>query len=185
MEEIWRDIQGYEGFYQVSNMGNVKSVERLVKHFLYGERFACSQILKPAKNNRGYLCVSLWKDGKGVSKTVHRLVLNTFIPNINNKPEINHLDGNKENNVITNLEWSSISENRKHAYNNKLKLPSNEKRVIQKNLIGNVINIFNSMCEAERITGIPKEEISKVCNRYRNRKIAKGFKWEFEGDPRK
>ncbi|MBN2853476.1 MAG: HNH endonuclease, partial [Clostridia bacterium] len=102
MEEIWKDIQGYEGFYQVSNMGNVKSVERMVKHFLYGERFARSQILKPAKNNRGYLCVSLWKDGKGVSKTVHRLVLNAFNPNINNEPEINHIDGNKENNEITN-----------------------------------------------------------------------------------
>lgn len=184
MNEIWKDIQGYEGFYRVSNTGNVKSVERFIKHPLYGERIAYSRILKSAKNNRGYLCVSLWKDGKGISKTIHRLVLNAFIPNINNEPEINHIDGNKENNILTNLEWSSISNNRKHAYSNKFKLPPNEKKVIQKSINGEIIHIFNSLCEAERITGISKGEISKVCSRYRNRKIAKGFKWEFEGDPR-
>lgn len=184
MKEIWKDIIGYEGYYQASDLGNIKSLNRIVNHPLYGDMPVYSKQLKTGKNNRGYLTVSLWKDGKGKTFTVHRLVLSTFILNINNEKEINHIDGNKENNKLSNLEWLSISVNRKHAYDNKLKLPSNEKKVIQKTKNGNYIKTYNSLCEAERLTGISKSEISKVCIGYRNRKIAKGFKWEFEGDPR-
>jgi hypothetical protein len=97
-----------------------------------------SKQLKPVKNNRGYLTVALWKDGKGKSYLIHRLILEAFSFN-NNKPEINYKNGNKENNCLSNLEWSTISENRIHAYKNKLKLPSNEKYLRKVNLLKNLI----------------------------------------------
>lgn len=184
MDEIWVDIRGYEGLYQVSNMGNIKSMNRRVKHSLYGYMNIKSKRIIAAKNNRGYLTVSLWKNNKGKSFTVHRLVLSMFVDNIKNKKEINHINGNKEDNKLSNLEWSTISENRKHAYDNKFRLPPNKKSVIQKNLNGVIINTFDSICEAERNTGISKQEISKVCTGYRNRKKCGGFLWEFEGNPR-
>lgn len=108
--EIWKDIQGFEGCYQVSNLGRVKS-------------FAWSKerILKPGINSRGYLCVVLHSDGTKCTQTVHRLVLKSFIPNDRNKESINHINGIKTDNRLENLEWATLSENMKHAYDAGLK----------------------------------------------------------------
>ena len=103
-DETWRDIKGYEGLYQVSNYGRVKS---LIKGI----------ILKPKVCKTGYLCVGLWKDGKQKWMLIHRLVTQTFIPNPVNKPQVNHIDGVKSNNVVYNLEWVTSSENNQHAVN--------------------------------------------------------------------
>lgn len=100
-EEIWKDIQGYEQFYQISNFGNVKSL----RHNL---------IMKLGKAE--YLIATLCKYGKSKSFMVHRMTATAFIPNPENKPCINHLDGNKYNNKISNLEWVTYKENMKHAY---------------------------------------------------------------------
>lgn len=103
MEEIWKEIPGYEKKYKVSNLGNVYSN----KH---------KRILKPYKVRKGYLRVDLF-DSKFVRKhqKVHRLVAMAFIPNPDNKPQINHIDGNSANNCVTNLEWCTNDENQKHA----------------------------------------------------------------------
>ena len=179
MIEIWKDIKDYEGYYQVSNLGNVRSVERYVNHKLYGDMLIKSKILKFGKTNRGYLVVQLWRNNKGHSKTVHRLVLEAFIPNINNKPEINHNDGIKTNNALSNLEWSTISENRKHAYKNKLKLPKT-KPVIQYSKENIFIHEYTSLVNASKETNIDITEISTVCRKYRNRKFAGGYIWNFK-----
>lgn len=112
--EVWKDVKDYEGLYQVSNLGNVKSLERYAhtsntrynKHRLLRER-----ILKPGKNKDGYSVVVLRKDCKGKSYYIHRLVAEAFLPNPHNLPEINHKDENKENNHVDNLEWCT------HIYN--------------------------------------------------------------------
>ena len=104
-EEIWRDIEGYEGHYQVSNFGRVKSFKQKTP-----------RILKPTHDKDGYLYVGLWRENKCQNGRVHRLVAQAFIPNPEGKPVTNHKDGNPQNNHVDNLEWATISENTQHAY---------------------------------------------------------------------
>jgi hypothetical protein len=100
--EIWKQIEGYEGRYEVSNTGKVKNVETgLPKN--------------PSKKTNGYLCLRLYKDGKGKNEYVHRLVLQAF-EEINIQRQVNHINGDKADNVLSNLEWCTSSENHKHAY---------------------------------------------------------------------
>lgn len=106
MKEIWKDIPGYEGLYQVSNMGRVKS--------LNFNRSGLPRILK-TKNRQGYPRVILWKSGKRHEVCVHRLVAQAFIPNPENKPFVNHKDGNRRNNHVDNLEWCTAQENAIHS----------------------------------------------------------------------
>ena len=101
--EIWKSIKGYEGHYFVSNLGSVKTNN----HYGSGK----DAILKPAKDNKGYLRVSLTKDKILKTYKVHRLVALAFIENPNNKPYVNHIDGNRANNHVENLEWVTPSEN--------------------------------------------------------------------------
>jgi hypothetical protein len=103
MEE-WRDIKGYEGLYQVSNLGRVKSLSRTIERSKYGSIFVSEKILS-TNSTKGYLYVSLCKCGKQKRVRVHRLVAEAFIPNQDNLPEVNHKDENKENNAVSNLEW--------------------------------------------------------------------------------
>ena len=105
--EIWKDVEGYEGLYQVNQFGEVKSLPKQIGlGYITKEK-----ILKPRCNNSGYLIVNLSKDGKGLNKTVHRLVAKAFIPNPEGLPEIDHIDGDKTNNVVENLQWISHVEN--------------------------------------------------------------------------
>lgn len=120
MEEIWKDIPSLKGKYQASNLGRIRSIEHYIKSNFHN----CKQvkrkgkILKQFKGN--YYSISINENGKIKRKFVHRLVASAFIPNPRNKPCINHKDGNKYNNNIENLEWCTIQENTKHAYDNKL-----------------------------------------------------------------
>lgn len=108
MVEIWKNIIGYEGHYQVSNMGQVKSLNY--------NRTLKERILKGGKGGGGYYQVNLFKNGKIKRYYVHRLVGIAFIPNPENKPEINHIDGNKANNIVNNLEWVTSKQNTEHAF---------------------------------------------------------------------
>ena len=113
MKEIWKDIKDYEQLYVVSNTGKIKSLAR---------KNTNGGILKPSHNKDGYLQVILCKNGKTKCFKCHRLVAEQFIPNLNNKPEVNHIDGNKENNDISNLEWVTTSENVIHAFKKELRV---------------------------------------------------------------
>ena len=110
--EEWRSIPEFDG-YQVSSLGRVKSTDRFC-----GDRPGVTKgkILKPFRNKRGYLEVNLYKNSKSTAKIIHRLAAKAFISNDFNKPQVNHIDGNKLNNKISNLEWMSNSENQLHAY---------------------------------------------------------------------
>lgn len=125
MEEIWKDIKGYEGIYQVSNLGRVKALEET----WYSGRNGYIKKTKPEHimkyrlaKNTGYCLLKLTKEGKEKHVLVHRLVAETFILNPNKLPEVNHIDGNKENNCVENLEWVTAKENISHATRNKLRV---------------------------------------------------------------
>jgi hypothetical protein len=115
--EIWNDIIEYEGYYQVSNFGRVKSLSRCVEHKKYGSMTIKEKILKPLNRNKdGYMCVILKKNGTSKAMSIHRLVAIYFIPNENNLSEVNHKDGNKKNYRVDNLEWVTPKQNINHAF---------------------------------------------------------------------
>lgn len=148
--EIWKDVIGFEGIYQVSSFGRVMSIDRMTIHKTYG-----TKVFKPSKNlklqdNKGYKCIRFSFNGKGVSREVHRLVAIAFIPNPENKKCVNHIDGNPSNNHVSNLEWNTYSENNKHAYDNKLKVAKRlGENKCSKKVIDTVTGeIFTSVTEA-------------------------------------
>ena len=177
--EIWKDIICYEGIYQVSNLGRVKRIANYKNQS--GKEWASNKILKPATKNNGYMFVGLSKDGKVSHKHIYRLVAEAFIPNPLNKSTVNHKDGNKNNNTVDNLEWTTQSENNIHSIkvlkrNSKNK--SDSRPVLQFDKDGNFIKEYPSMREAQRQTGI--DAIDKVCNHYKYRKTAGGYVWEYK-----
>lgn len=115
--EQWRPIKGFEGLYEVSNKGRVRS-------FYTRE----AKVLKPSINKDGYLKAGLSKDGKMYLKSIHRLVASAFIPNIGDKPQVNHIDGDKTNNTVDNLEWVTCKENIQHAWNTGLSRMTKERK---------------------------------------------------------
>lgn len=172
--EIWKDIENYEGSYLVSNCGRIKSLKN-------GETRK-DKILKFIKNKCGYLYVNLYKNNKYKSKTIHRLVAQAFIPNLNNLPQINHIDGNKENNNISNLEWCTRSENIKHAYKNGLhKINKHNERKVKQIDVENgiILNVFDSVRQIEKILGFSSTNISKCCRKEKNHNTAYGYNWEY------
>ena len=116
MNPIWRDIEGYEGFYQVSSIGQVRSVDRVVDHKRHGKVIRKGRVLKELKNGNGYSFVTLYKNGKYKPFKVHRLVATAFGYNPHDKNQVNHESGIKTENGIWNLEFVTPSENIRHAY---------------------------------------------------------------------
>jgi len=114
--EIWKDVIGFEGLYQISNLGNVKNLSRVVNSSHNAKRTIKEKFIKPCKNRDGYLFVSLCKSNKKVNATIHRMVATSFLKNTDGKITVNHIDGNKLNNNVSNLEWNTYSENNKHAF---------------------------------------------------------------------
>ena len=176
-KEIWKPVVGYERYYEVSNKGNVRSVTRYV-FSIKGKRKTrkvCGSEKKPKINHSGYYQTTLSKQGKSETVVIHRIVAEAFIPNPCSKPQVNHIDGDKLNNCVENLEWATSFENMSHAVNvlNRLVIP-----VSQYDLEGNFIARFNSIKEAGESTGTPRCSISNVL--HGRRKKANGFKWKAE-----
>lgn len=117
MKEVWKDIPEFEGYYQVSNLGRVRSLNRIIRD---GRNKFKGSIMKLTLDKKGYLRVRFSKNNIKTSFKVHRLVARAFIPNSDNKPEVNHKDLNKANNHIYNLEWISTKENSRHYFKSEL-----------------------------------------------------------------
>lgn len=163
--EEWRDIAGYEGKYQVSNLGNVKSLQRK------------ERLLKPASNG-SYLFVVLSKGGESKMHYVHRLVAQAFIPNAMNKCDVNHLNCVKTDNRAENLEWATRRENLVHAHANGLLKPP-KRKILQFDLSGNLLREWESIAFAARSLNKVSTNIRKCCcgDRY---KTAYGYIWKYK-----
>ena len=200
MKEIWKDIKGYEGIYQVSNLGRVKSLDRIDSnnHPLKGV------ILKPYISNSGYLLVGLYKQQKRDRKLLHRLVAEAFIPNPENKPEIDHINTIKTDNTVflnedgsinyekTNLRWTTRKENinnpltktkmqinaRKPSKGKYGKKHHRSKPIIQYDKEGNFIKEWDCANDVERVLGISNKHIGSVC--LGKRKSCGGYIWKYK-----
>lgn len=182
-KEIWKDVPGYEGLYQVSSLGKVKSMARTIirsdnKPYTHPE-----MIMKHHVNHWGYHFVPL-SIHLGANKQrrwmVHRLVGMAFVPNPHNYPQINHIDGNKNNNQAENLEWCTNSMNQKHAWENGLNkyTGKNDVKVVQMDEDGNTIKVWDSMHEAER--KLPKVTIGHIWSCVNGkRKHCGGYRWRY------
>ena len=199
MEEIWKDIDGYEG-YQVSNLGRVRSLDRIDSnnHPLKGV------ILKPYISNSGYLLVGLYKQQKRDRKLLHRLVAEAFIPNPDNKSEIDHINTIKTDNTVflnedgsinyekTNLRWTTRKENinnpltktkmqinaRKPSKGKYGKKHHRSKPIIQYDKEGNFIKEWDCANDVERVLGISNKHIGSVC--LGKRKSCGGYIWKYK-----
>lgn len=170
--EIWKDIQGYEGLYQVSNLGKIKSLDRIIKaNKDGGKRLAKGELKTLQKGWHGYLWVALCKNGKSKTYSVHRLVALAFIENKENMPQVNHIDGNKENNSVGNLEWCDDAKNIRHALYNGLVKNAKSVRCIETG------EVFVSSGEAQRLLGVSGRTIRNVCSGKGS--TAGRFHWEF------
>lgn len=117
MEELWYDIKGYEDYYEITKSGNIRSKPRRVNFKINNTRFVPPKILSTRVNNRGYISTELNTNNIGKCVIIHVLIARTFIPNPENKPQVNHINGIKTDNRIENLEWCTAKENRIHAIN--------------------------------------------------------------------
>lgn len=161
VNEIWRDVKGYEGLYQVSNLGKIKSK---------------NGILHLNTNTYGYKHITLSKGNTRKTVVVHKLVATAFVANPLNKPQVNHKDGNKENNTANNLEWVTQTENNRHAINAHLRKVKKVRLVDENN---NTIKEFNNRMEINDYLGryVCQDLITRCCNN--RRKTAYGHIWRY------
>lgn len=185
MQEQWKPIEEF-GNYEVSNFGNVRSLN-------YGNTDKIKKI-KPLMDTNGYLKVNLYKNKKLYRKLIHRLVATAFIPNLDNKPQVNHIDGNKQNNAVSNLEWCTRIENIQHSWETGLRNEETKKKMSEANKGKNnpqakkirCINtgeIFDCINEAVKKYNIASSSIAKCCKGKRKTagKLPTGekMKWEY------
>ena len=185
--ENWKDIKGYEGFYYISDLGRVRSLERdvysyrgtLINHME-------EKILVPNLNNNGYSCVKLCKNGKAKKEYIHRLVATAFIPNPENKPQINHKDEVKINNVVENLEWCSAQENVNYGTRTARAVQNRRSFKLENNPRAKAVfcvelnKTFDCAKRAEQELGIWGTSIIKVCKG--KAKTTGGFHWRYAND---
>jgi hypothetical protein len=158
VEEIWKDVVGYEGLYQVSNLGAIKSISYKGKSKI--------RLMAIMVNAHGYNKASFSKEKCIKNVVIHRLVAEAFIPNNDNKPTVNHKDGNKLNNHVSNLEWATYLENNIHALSSGLRKPSDKQKQSAKDTFSKkVINIvtgeiFDSITIAGKMNNIKNKTLS-------------------------
>lgn len=184
--ETWKDIKDYKGLYQISNLGKIKKLEkRLISYYKDGriyKGYKKEKILKNRLYNNGYYGVVLSKNNKQKNIFIHRILAIYFIPNPENKLEVNHKDGNKQNNDINNLEWVTKSENQKHAFKIGLKKVSikNNYMLAQKPVYCKELNkTFKSISEASRILNLHISSISEIARKIGYRKTTGGYSFEY------
>ena len=167
MDETWKDIAGYEGLYQVSDLGRVRSL-----------KYEKVRLMKPRDNGCGYFQISFRREGKRKLFLVHRLVAEAFIPNPSNFPIVNHKDENPANNAVDNLEWCTAKYNLNYGTCRARISAKHSKAVLQYDKSGNLVKEWSSALEVQKQTGFARSNISKCCRgKY---KSAYGYVWRFK-----
>lgn len=197
MKEEWRDIPQYEGLYQVSNQGQIRSIDRIVRRNGETTKNLRGFILLPLYQKSGYMFVFLSKNGKAKRMDIHRAVELAFIPNPENKPEVNHINEDKTDNRVENLEWATIKENRNYGtriargianrnqtgekngmFGKRGSLNPNSKKVLQYDLSGQFIREYDSVKMAAEMTHSNASSIARVANGYL--KQTNSFIWRYK-----
>lgn len=186
-EELWKEVVGYEGIYEVSNLGNIKSLKRNVNTLFGKPRMQEEFILLKENLKGGYLGCNLSNNGSVKKVKIHRIVAISFIPNKENKPCVNHIDGNKKNNKLENLEWATYKENSVHASENGLsstywlgkggKGYFANKKINQYDTSMNYIKTHDSATLASKEVGVNKSGIIRAANG--KIQTSGGFKWKY------
>lgn len=184
--EVWKDIIGYEGLYQISNKGRCKSLKRTINRTIRGISSSYvveERLIKTQKGgNNDYLFYPLHKDGEVKTYLVHRLIAIHFIPNPENKEQVNHIDENVQNYDISNLEWVTPKENANHGTRNQRSLENhNYNKIVQLTLDGEYIQTFNNAKLASREVGLTDSTCIIRCCKGKQ-KQTKGYKWLYEKD---
>ena len=178
--EEWRDIIGWEGLYQVSNLGRVKSLPRLYK-YVHGEYLSKERILSPRAcgGQREYLSVALYRGKGAVQRKIHRLVAMAFISNSKGYKEVNHIDENKRNNMASNLEWCSRSYNVNYGRRIEKQSAHLQKAVLAFTRRGKFVARFKSIKDAAVWAGVDGSNVSRAIKRD---SVSGGYKWRFENE---
>ena len=178
-KEIWGDIPNYEGLYQASNSGRIKSLDKIVNDN-GGKLLVKGRILKPSIDDKGYLQIVLTKNGKRKSYKIHRLIALTFISNPNKLLEVNHKNEIKLDNRVENLEWCTHKYNCNYGTRNYRCTKHRNHKVIQFDLFGTYIKTYNSLKEAEQQTNIKYQNIYACC--INKIKQTKGYIWRYANE---
>lgn len=180
MEEIWKPIKGYENYYEVSNLGKVRGLRRLIKYKCGRPYIQEGREKVPQKRATGYLFVRLFKDGEEKAFSIHRLVAEAFIDNPNGYPVVNHKGESRTNNVVSNLEWCTHSYNSTYGNARKGCEESHRKPVIQETLDGQYVASYRSLTDAAIAVGRKdgSHNIGSVCSG--KHYSAYGYKWKFK-----
>lgn len=186
--EVWKNVVGYKGYYQVSNLGRIRTVGRVVSACYKSRQFIQGRIICPNRFPKGYLGCTLYKSGSQKLRYIHRLVAEAFIPNPQNLPQVNHKDENKSNNRVDNLEWCTQEYNTNYGtctqrISNAHKALQKGKRVVQIDKCSQIIiaTYPNSAIAMEQ-TGIDASAIKKVCLNRPKFKTAGGYIWRRADD---
>ena len=184
MLEVWKDIPNYEGLYQISNLGNVKSLCFGARNI---RKSNIVKLLHQSPNNLGYHKVQLYKDGKSKMFYVHRLVALSFIPNPDNKPQINHKDGNKDNNTVDNLEWATSKENLNHAITSGLRtstprlgIKAKPRKINQYDKRGNYVATHYGIAETAQLFNVSYKSLQSCLSGHH--KSSGGYVWRYADD---
>jgi hypothetical protein len=197
MNEEWRDIPHYEGLYQVSNLGQIRSIDRVVRRGIGTTKMLKGIILNPLFQRNGYMFVILSKNGKTKRMAIHRAVALAFIPNPDNKSEVNHINEDKRDNRVSNLEWITIHDNRCYGtriergianrdqtgkkngmFGRKGAMNPQSRKILQYDLSGNFIREYENIRIAAEMTNSNPSSISRVAKGYI--KQTNSFIWRYK-----
>lgn len=179
MEEIWKPVVGYEDLYEVSNLGKVRSIDRIIVNNLGISKSLKGKILKESIERKGYVTIVLCRHNSIKRKSIHRLVAQAFLPNPFNYPQVNHKNEIKSDNRVENLEWCTCSYNVQYGSREGKQGKARSRKVYRYKPNGNLIDTYSSTTDAGKKLGLPQNSISRACL---SDSLYKGYIWSYNNN---